>query len=295
MRSLFKRKTTISKETSTKPFASYEEPRCCIGLGHDYVTEFSYHNGYYDGIEKEFRGFENAEQIEIGDESQPTLVSAYTFDTGRETESLKGRPLRVIRMTEDGKIFDEDENTGETRSLFEVLPAPDNPLHPDGVSFAYMSGTLQTVREEPSEATQPVTLEKEFKYDDYGNQVMAANYGRVQGSDCGFGNNERVTWSVFSATPEYPIWSLPVEVVVSNNDTPPRVYSHTRFYCDGNSFLGGNLSSIGAGNPMRHSEWVGPQNLAEPPAPLPPPPFRFLSVSEQSNHRLVVRQHRDGL
>src|SRR6185436_14078875 len=38
-------------------------------LGHHYVTQFRYHDGYYDPVEKQFRGFARAEQIDIGDPS----------------------------------------------------------------------------------------------------------------------------------------------------------------------------------------------------------------------------------
>jgi hypothetical protein len=53
-------------------------------LGHKYVTKFRYHDGYYDSVEKQFRGFARVEQIDVGDVSAPTLVTRSHFDTGRD-------------------------------------------------------------------------------------------------------------------------------------------------------------------------------------------------------------------
>lgn len=86
-----------------------------------YETELSYYDGYYDGFEKEFRGFAFAKKVERGDErypaielSSPATVTRLRFHTGApdgmdnnqdgdvdefspiggyEEESLKGRVL----------------------------------------------------------------------------------------------------------------------------------------------------------------------------------------------------------
>lgn len=90
-----------------------------------YITELYYKDGYYDGFEKEFRGFAQASRVERGDDRHgdliaagavhtPTTVTRYRFHTGapngvdddgdgsvdevndvagREEEPLKGRPI----------------------------------------------------------------------------------------------------------------------------------------------------------------------------------------------------------
>src|SRR5262245_47191590 len=74
-------------------------------LGHAYVKRFHYHDGYYDPVEKKFRGFAHVEQIDVGDPTAPTLVSRSRFDTGRDFEAMKGKLLRLTTETEEGKIF----------------------------------------------------------------------------------------------------------------------------------------------------------------------------------------------
>jgi hypothetical protein len=55
-------------------------------LGHEYTTRYRYHDGYYDPFEKQFRGFGEVEQLDVGDASAPTLVSRSHFDTPLDDE-----------------------------------------------------------------------------------------------------------------------------------------------------------------------------------------------------------------
>jgi RHS repeat-associated protein len=55
----------------------------------EYVTEFSYFDGYYDAFEKQFRGFAFAKKVERGDErypgvtvNSPATVTRFAFHTG---------------------------------------------------------------------------------------------------------------------------------------------------------------------------------------------------------------------
>jgi RHS repeat-associated protein len=76
----------------------------------EYVTEFSYRDGYYEGFEKEFRGFAFAKKVELGDDRHPgvtvhspTTVTRFAFHTGTPDG---------IDNNEDG-VFDEfNEQSG---------------------------------------------------------------------------------------------------------------------------------------------------------------------------------------
>jgi len=55
--------------------------------GDAYITDYIYRDGYYDPLEKQFRGFAFVKQFDLGDErfggsSAPTLVTRYGFHTG---------------------------------------------------------------------------------------------------------------------------------------------------------------------------------------------------------------------
>lgn len=252
------------------------------GLGHSYVTEINYHDGYYDGVEKEFRGFASADRIDVGDESQPTLVSEYAFDVGDVTESFKGKTLGMVTKNTEGAVFTEEEDEWETRSLHTIEPTPIDPMAPKGVSFPFLARRIQIIREEPSGPPIPasVTLESEYDYDNYGNQIKDANFGQVQNGDHNYGADERITWMRFSANPNSAIWNLPIEQVVTDNSSPPRVVAHSLSYFDGPTFEGLPLGNVTQGNLSRSSDWAGPHNPPNPPDPLPDPPARTLTVAQ---------------
>jgi RHS repeat-associated protein len=85
-----------------------------------YVTDYVYRDAYYDGYEKDFRGFAFVNVIKEGDESEPSLVTRNHFHTGApdhvdndgdgktdertllggaEEESLKGKLLETEQET----------------------------------------------------------------------------------------------------------------------------------------------------------------------------------------------------
>ncbi len=114
----------------------------------EYATDYRYRDGYYDGVEKEFRGFSEVEKIERGDATQPTLLTRHSFHTGApdgvdndgdglvderssaggaEEEPLKGVLLEQRRETcvdgpdgacsSVGEVFDHSFSRWEVRTL----------------------------------------------------------------------------------------------------------------------------------------------------------------------------------
>ena len=52
------------------------------------VTNFAYHDGYYEGIEQEFRGFGAADAEAVGDLSHPSATTRTHFHQGRRPQSI---------------------------------------------------------------------------------------------------------------------------------------------------------------------------------------------------------------
>lgn len=130
--------------------------------GDVYKTDFVYRDGYYDPLEKQFRGFAFVKKIERGDERfggtlAPTLVTRTGFHTGapdgidndgdgetdefdrwvgREEEPLKGvelwhertalpdDPLRDGDFAEDTQAFDRVVNSWTVRDLADASGGP---------------------------------------------------------------------------------------------------------------------------------------------------------------------------
>src|SRR5207244_3562666 len=150
-----------------------DEPRF---IGHHYVTRFRYHDGYYDPVEKQFRGFAGAEQVDVGDASAPTLVTHSYFDTGSQFEVMKGKLLRVRTEQEDGKLF-SDATTAWTIPPLVLMTGT------NGTNVSYVHPVASHTDIVELGHGTPIALESEFDYDYYGNQTRLADYGIVVNGD----------------------------------------------------------------------------------------------------------------
>ncbi|HXI53935.1 MAG TPA: toxin TcdB middle/N-terminal domain-containing protein, partial [Candidatus Saccharimonadales bacterium] len=215
-------------------------------LGHSYETRFSYHQGYYDAGEKEFRGFAVAEKIETGDTTAPTLVTRSSFDVGREFEAMKGRQLRLTTEQEDGQPFWDEATTWTT---------PPRLLHAGAngrdVVFVHPTGRRKVI----SELGQgdPRTVESEFAYDEFGNQTLEANYGIVENGDRSAWDDERVTTNSFAINLDAWILRRPSRTEV--RDEEGTVLSRAENFYDDPTFSGNNLGVVTRGDLTLRREW----------------------------------------
>ncbi len=236
------------------------------GLGNFYTNQFSYRNGYYDGLEREFRGFEQAIKTELGNDSQgaPTLVTRFQFDTGATNEALKGKPLRTEAIdAASGGVFYRQTNEWLPRPLL-LATAPGETRD---VTFAFESHVL-TQEVELGLDADAVTLEEAFDYDNLGNQIFQANYGRVENGNRAAWNDERLYYRHFSA--EFPsgtnLWILDRLVEQVTTDINSNVFSRTQIFYDDQSFSGNNFGLVTIGNPTLTRDWVSIANNAYRPS-----------------------------
>jgi RHS repeat-associated protein len=215
-------------------------------LGHTYEVRFRYHQGYYDPLEKQFRGFASAEQIELGDPTAPTLVTCSWFDTGRQFESMKGKRLRLTTEQEDGKCFWDETTTwaAAPRILY-------TGTNGQTVRYAHPVGKTKVVKELGQGA--PRTIESEFAYDNYGNQTLDANYGIVENGDRSAFDDERITTSEFALNLAAWIVRLPSRTEI--RDENGVVTSRVENFYDDETFSGNNFGQVQIGNLTLRCEW----------------------------------------
>ncbi|MDR4504178.1 MAG: hypothetical protein MRK01_05195 [Candidatus Scalindua sp.] len=209
------------------------------------VREMKYHDGYYDGKEKEFRGFERAEQREVGDGNTniPDLIMAYTFDTGASEEALKGKPRVLEAETAAGEVFYREKYTWDTKKLADGTNGDERK-----VTFPFQKEKRRDIREKGSNT--PVQLKWEYEYDDYGNMTRHTEHGRL---DAGW-DDERVTETTY--TSDYPSglshWILDKVVTSTTKDEKGEKAAEIRNYYDGNLALG----EVTKGNLTKVEDWV---------------------------------------
>jgi RHS repeat-associated protein len=161
--------------------------------GKTYVTTYQYRDGYYDPLEREFRGFAEVVMTETGDATAPTRVTRHYFDVGREDESRKGMLLVQASLAEGGDIspanglFQRLDNQVETRLLA---------TGQDGrkVRFSFIR-RQDTAFFENTAASR--NIRSEFDVDQYGNETARREYGEVNGNNLGLGNDELLTATTY--------------------------------------------------------------------------------------------------
>jgi RHS repeat-associated protein len=216
-------------------------------LGHTETTRFSYHDGYYDPVEKQFRGFGRAESEAVGDATCPTLVTRHTFDVGAGQLALKGRVLHSSVETEDGQIFSESDQTWSVRifgiGLNGVPSTWAAPVHTVTRVFERGAGTVRV-------------MENELEYDGYGNVVTARDWGLVDGANRLFGDDERITTTTFAYNTN--AWLLHVPWRSEVADAAGHVVSRSERFYDDETFAGNNPGVATKGDLTLVREWSDP-------------------------------------
>jgi YD repeat-containing protein len=222
-------------------------------LGHQYVTQFRYHDGYYDPQEKQFRGFRRVEEVEVGDGTAPTLVTRSYFDTGYQYEVMKGKLLRLTTEQEDGKVFRDVATTWTTPPV--TLMTGTNGTN---VSFVHPVASQTQILELGQGI--PRTLEFEFSYDHYGNQTRQADYGIVVNGDRSAFDDERVAVTEYALNPGLWIVRRPARQEIQ--DENGAVISRTEYFYDDETFSGTNFGQVTIGNLTLTRSWIDPAKPA---------------------------------
>ncbi len=218
-------------------------------LGHRYLTRLHYHDGYYDPVEKQFRGFARVEQDEVGDPSAPTLVTRSFFDTGRFSEAMKGRLLRLETENETGGIFTEEMTEWQLppRLLYKGTDGRE-------VRFAHPTSSSKLIRE-LGRGTER-RLESEFEYDDYGNKTAIRDYGIVENGDRSAFDDERFTTNQFALN--LNLWLIREPVSTELSDEKGVVLSRAQFFYDDPTLSTNHFGEVFRGDLSLKLEWIDP-------------------------------------
>lgn len=137
------------------------------GRGNLTVREFDYANPYYDPQRQEFRGFSDVEARDLGDDSIPTRITKYVFDTGAGAECRKGMILSRDVTDANGAHFERMENTLQDRVVGTSADGKQ-------VCFAFNAASDLQIFEQ---AADPVNVRTEIQVDDFGNTLVADQRG----------------------------------------------------------------------------------------------------------------------
>ncbi len=151
------------------------------GAGLHDVEIFRYRSGYYDGIDKTFRGFEFVEREGVADaatDGQPGSLLALTYDVGATDPYRNGLKVTEALFEADGTDWlplREKRITYESCPLAEV-PAEGSLRLP--IRWMCVTEELEIVQEKAAEA-EWATLQTTRAYDGYGQLTGESRFGLV--------------------------------------------------------------------------------------------------------------------
>jgi len=176
--------------------------------GQVYTSDYHYRDGYYDGLEKEFRGFGEVLKHEYGEPGAPGLVSVHGFDVGKLYESRKGLLKSLALLDETGTVappkglYELAEHSLTTRTLF-------TGINGQKVSHSFTSATQTRLYER---GATPKTLLRQWNQDAYGNIISELDYGLVEGSNLAAGADEVLSYTKYRIDSAKWIVDRPAEV-----------------------------------------------------------------------------------
>ena len=196
--------------------------------GQHYITSYSYRDGFYDGIEKEFRGFAEVTQMAYGDDTAPTLKTVTRFDVGKSEESRKGMVLEQIVCTDTGDpethvgVFQKVTYQLDTKTLAEGTNG-------DNVRFSFTAKEDTALYEQTA---TPRLLRIVRQVDDYGNETGNFNYGEISGNDLAHGDDDILTTTIFDYRIDDTHWMLDLPSRITQTRLSGAFVSDTKHFYD---------------------------------------------------------------
>ncbi|WP_226642383.1 toxin TcdB middle/N-terminal domain-containing protein [Microbulbifer variabilis] len=226
-------------------------------------SSFSYHNGWYNPVEKSFWGFEGVEAIEHGAGDTPSLHQINEYHLGKTAEALRGQIKDSRREDAQGKLFAQETFTWEAVAIAEPIAAEQRT-----VTQAQLVSKERVIEERG--AGEPVKLLTSYSYDNYGNTTRVEELGRQDGN----WNDERITNLRYSAESSQGqdrwILNKPLEKKVT--DLNGQLVAKEQWFYDDESFSGTSLGSISKGNLTLHRAW---EDASDPSAYIDHKRYRY--------------------
>lgn len=136
------------------------------------INAYRYHDGFYDGREKQFRGYRTVEHIQGGDESHEAGRTLRTYNVGERDPYFHGRMEREV--VESG-----DRTLRERVRAYEDCPVAEVPAGLERPVRHICEVAVEDVLKEGAEPAAWQTLRTTKRFDGYGNVVVESNEGVV--------------------------------------------------------------------------------------------------------------------
>lgn len=216
-------------------------------LGDVTVKELGYHDGFFSFENRFFHGFAGADEVLVGDDTAPTLITRREFETGRDEFALRGKLLRERAETESGDVFYDQTIDWDLTTLYTGV---------DGRTSSLVTKSEETTTIIEKGAGAERTIETQFVFDDFGNLTEKREFGVVDGGNRGALNDERITRTQYAINEENWVIHTPVQQDVL--DFSGTLIARSRIFYDDETFSGDNFGDVVFGAETMVRSWTNP-------------------------------------
>ncbi len=204
----------------------------------------SYRDPYYDGVEREFRGFGGSVESHPGDEHAADLQIVHRFHTGQgEDQSLAGQPIEEIELDPGGAVYRQTDFTVVAQTAATGL---------DGEPCDFPAQVARRVTLVEGGAGAPATFQVRQAFDGHGNVSQRWDDGRINGP----APDPEASLTTFSYAEDESAWILGLLAQRLQTDGSGGTVSEEQRYYDGAAFTGLGLQEVAIGELSRRSQWV---------------------------------------
>lgn len=242
---------------------------------HEIVT-YDYESGFYDGVEKQFRGFRRTTTTE--EQETGVITNALEFDVGAGDNRghFAGLTLRDTLLENDVAL----QTTTSTYADCPLADVPDSGSLRTPLLYACLVEE-EMVLQEKRPAAEWVTKRQTFTEDGFGNRSLEENHGVVAiggagcgpctrpegttGAPCGeqcLGDEEILETTYIQPPTNGDVWLLRLPAVARERATEAGRQKEEHYFYDGEAFAGLPEGRAVAGNLSRQTSLVAE---GEPP------------------------------
>lgn len=141
------------------------------------IATYRYHSGFYDGVEKQFRGYEQVEREVLADmsrDAQEPGLFIEDYDVGKTLPQLAGTRSRSRVYAGMGA---SQQLLTDTSSLWEGCTVADVGVTTPPIAFVCQRASTTTFVER--DVANTVTTRAEYEYDGYGNTTQTRELGVI--------------------------------------------------------------------------------------------------------------------
>ncbi len=210
------------------------------------IVERDYRDPWYDGEDRQFRGFAESVARRPGDAHVAALTTDRTFHTGRgEDVCLAGEPSEERWIAADGALYRRVVHEVAAQTAAEGMNGEPSAFPAEG----------RRIDEHWEGTGTPARWQVRQRFDGFGRLTQRVEDGRVDGAGEAGVDPEAGTWS-FSWIEDEGRWIIGLPSRQELDDAAGRRLSREERFYDGPAFAGLPLGQVERGDLTRESRWV---------------------------------------